>query len=520
MNPIQPLFDAVKPISEFTGEKFINELSMIGTIAGGSILACYDRDQKVNDIDFYVDTNEKMHETVIFLEKHLDIELFELNNSIIQVSSTGGNPKIQIIKVIDANPMTIIKEFDFDFVRGAYHKKKPILTDEFLESVKTKEIKVYRLQHNVHRINKCIKKGYKMPKFFQTLHDLKYDYDRVFEYQRGFGIDDILGFKFEPLTSNSYAFKNDIEIINYETKTQDEVEMKLYEYDTYPTEKSVSLFISYRNMWSNISVLKLDFIVINPSLKSGYFKPSTIIQYLSSPAIDLIEKIYGKIPLTPIQKSSNLEVGKTYEAACFVYVEKDNGKLRIHFKHFREKPGVKQQFQLAHPESLVGTKITLLDILGTGYYTNEKIEMIMLDRFQTFYLKVIFKENREITFEETPETKYLEEKLGKITTFAPYKNVVEKFKVPGTYKCKVSYNLVHYCKKDAPEIKVYIYDFITKNTDLSYTWNGHLYYRKHLAGIKIAWFIQNRRWNPNYAIGRKHIEEFLRKTDSEGVIDF
>lgn len=36
--------------------------------------------------------------------------------------------------------------------------------------------------------------------------------------------------------------------------------------------------------------------------------------------------------------------------------------------------------------------------------------------------------------------------------------------------------------------------------------------RPYMAGIKIAWFINNQRWNPNCQVGREYYKKFIEKT--------
>jgi len=155
-----------------TWTNILDEISNYGCIAGGSILYCYDKNQMVNDIDIFVDNIENFHIIVDLITTNFILEKISKLSSVIQIDLVD-NPKFQIIMVKNCQPLELINEFDFDYIQCAYCKQQFYTTDYFLESLKTKEIKKYKTKLNVSRLDKAVRKGYKLPSELEFIRLIK-----------------------------------------------------------------------------------------------------------------------------------------------------------------------------------------------------------------------------------------------------------------------------------------------------------------------------------------------------------
>jgi hypothetical protein len=185
MTNINKLVDLVEDIN------FINNLSTIGVIAGGSIVYAlnnYVPIDSVNDIDVFVN-NEKDFNTILDLVQTNETQKYDIrwNNdesyyifehehlynsihnddiptiSIVSVTTKKSMVPFQIIFKQFSNPLELIKSFDLDYVQCAYHNGKLVQTQECIESHKNKQVNYfYDLRLKTHRLKKALSKGFQV----------------------------------------------------------------------------------------------------------------------------------------------------------------------------------------------------------------------------------------------------------------------------------------------------------------------------------------------------------------------
>ena len=412
-------------IINYKAKDILNNISNYGCIAGGSILVCYDKTQKVNDVDIFVSSKNDLLEVVKIIKTYFVVTKYSQLTSVVQLD-IKNNPSFQIIMVENCEPNILLSNFDLDYIRCGYYKHQFYVTDEFIKSLETKQIKKYKSKQSVNRLNKAVKKGYTLPSELEFIRMTKY-VNKTVEYQiiNEYDIDNI---EFKPLINNmDYQVENSL-IINVNNGEYLSVDI-----------------VNKNKIVYNQKYFELDFIAnhnISRDKKSVYFFDKDII--------DLFEIFSNKNCCNSV--NYELKVDKLYKG-LIMFREYNNYIKPIIVKIIDEK-----QLYFDPIEYFVNNNLKIHyneiyhdeipKILTNGELVNKfNVYSMSFNNFELFSFKfTVVKKLYDgifiIDYEPNHMTKYIETNIGKIH------NIVKGSMTVGrNYDCLVSFHKVK-CNDD------------------------------------------------------------------------
>lgn len=278
-------------LTRSTPEWFIDVLSTYGTIAGGSVLACF-TDLKVNDIDVFMDNLEDYQKALSHISKNLEVVKYSNIGSVLQIDVANNMPHIQLIMVQDSEPQTLLSRFDMDYIRAAFYDGEFHLMPEFKEALETKQITKYKPIISKKRLQKTLDKGFKLPEELKTLMDVLPDDSNCGPVYKEITLEQAESLPFKPLIrSTDYSNDDKIEfrVISHDVKPPNGLKMPR---GFTVTEYSIAAFQSE----SDTPLIKLKSINVKiiPSrfhVDHGHTTYGTMgVIFRENPLLDLIKE--------------------------------------------------------------------------------------------------------------------------------------------------------------------------------------------------------------------------------------
>lgn len=337
-----------------TSEWIVKELSKLGIIAGGSILACYDGGNEecstINDIDIYVNKKEQVMSIYNFLKKYFRVKKIKHLKSIIELE-LEGTPNIQIIMFGEEylKPKNIIESFDLDYCRCAYYQDEIYTTLEFDLSLEMKHIINYNLDVSPQRLLKAQKKGYKLPEILEKILELKFKPTQlpVYEIITESQLENLEIEKFQNLNYN----KDDefsLKVVSLCKRDMKWCELKLFHY-------SIQVINSEDKCLKTFYTIPITFKFIMKPLKMSVVVVKVAIKM--TPILKMIEehsgqKFHDHIFLKNVDNleelSKKINLKKEYHGRCLVYSQKYNEwspQMKSQF-NFLKFPEYRDDFKL------------------------------------------------------------------------------------------------------------------------------------------------------------------------------
>jgi hypothetical protein len=152
----------------------LEQLTEIGFVAGGSVVwSLCEIDDEPSDIDLFVNSGKdvlKVMEILFPYTKSTDHYIYGSNScSIVDVNLICG-PQIQIVCVNTSFKQTI-DLFDMDYVQCGIHKGELYLSEPCKRAHETKTVSVFTELPTQKRLEKALKKGFRVPYFTLDLPD-------------------------------------------------------------------------------------------------------------------------------------------------------------------------------------------------------------------------------------------------------------------------------------------------------------------------------------------------------------
>jgi hypothetical protein len=181
----------------------IDDLSKLGTIAGGSTLYCFDPENlQVNDIDLFVGSIENLRKAVEIIKINFTVEKYTQCGAVLEIY-VENNPKFQIVMLQDGNVDFVLNNFDLDYVRCGYFNEQFYATDEMMNAFNNKQISVYKGLFVPMRLDKAVEKGFKLSDDLQFVHNLNKDTPRWEAEFKEISEEQVKHLKFMPLINGT-----------------------------------------------------------------------------------------------------------------------------------------------------------------------------------------------------------------------------------------------------------------------------------------------------------------------------
>lgn len=150
------------------GSEILNKLVDIGFIAGGSVVwALLDIKDKPSDIDLFVNGGDQVKKIIELLEPYtLSVDQYVYSNSscsIVDVNLVDG-PQVQIV-CVNSGFKDTIDLFDMDYVQCGVHKDLLYRSEACIQAHLTRTISLFTELPSKKRLEKALRKGFKVPYF-------------------------------------------------------------------------------------------------------------------------------------------------------------------------------------------------------------------------------------------------------------------------------------------------------------------------------------------------------------------